>query len=133
MDVIELLNSVDALVWGPAMICLLLGSHIFLTIRTGFIQRKLGTAIKLSVARDEGAEGDVSQFGALATALAATVGTGSIVGVATAILAGGPGAVFWMWLTGVFGMATKYAEVYAAVKFRVKDSRGEMIGGAMFA
>lgn len=133
MDIIAILNQIDAFVWGPVMICLLLGSHLFLSLRTGFIQRKLPTAIRLSVAQDEDAEGDVSQFGALATALAATVGTGSIVGVATAILAGGPGAVFWMWITGVFGMATKYTEVYAAVKYRVKDSRGEMLGGAMYA
>ena len=133
MDFIDILTQIDAAVWGPVMIVLLLGSHLFLTVRTGFIQRKVGTAIKLSVAKDEGSEGDVSQFGALATALAATVGTGSIVGVATAILAGGPGAVFWMWITGVFGMATKYCEVYASVKYRVKDESGEMLGGAMFA
>ena len=131
-DMIEFLNQIDAFVWGPAMIVLLLGSHIFLTIRTGFIQRKLPAAIKMSVSKEADAEGDISQFGALVTALAATVGTGSIVGVATAILAGGPGAVFWMWLTGVFGIATKYAEVFAAVKYRVKDHRGEMLGGAMF-
>ncbi len=114
------------------MIVLLLGTHLYMTFRTHGIQRKLPKAIKMSTAQDE-AEGDVSQFGALATALAATVGTGSIVGVATAILSGGPGAVFWMWLTGVFGMATKYAEVYLSVKFRVKDSNGEMLGGAMYA
>lgn len=132
MDIVGILSQIDAMVWGPAMICLLLGTHLFMTVRTKFIQRKLGTAIKMSVSTDEGAEGDVSQFGALATALAATVGTGSIVGVATAILAGGPGAVFWMWLTGVFGIATKYSEVYLAVKYRVKDSAGEMLGGAMF-
>lgn len=133
MDIVGILNQIDALVWGPVMICLLLGSHIFLTIRTGFIQRKLPAAIKMSVTKDEDAEGDVSQFGALVTALAGTIGTGSIVGVATAILAGGPGAVFWMWLTGVFGIATKYAEVYASVKYRVKDHKGEMLGGAMYA
>ena len=133
MDIIEILNQVDAFVWGPIMICLLLGSHIFLTVRTGFIQRKLPLAIKMSVSKDEGAEGDVSQFGALVTALAGTIGTGSIVGVATAILAGGPGAVFWMWITGVFGIATKYAETFAAVKYRVKDHKGEMLGGAMYA
>ena len=98
---IELLNTIDSFVWGPAMIALLLGSHLFLTVKTGFIQRKLPKAIKLSFTSDAGAEGDISHFGALATALAATIGTGSIVGVATAILAGGPGAVFWMWLTGV--------------------------------
>lgn len=133
MDIVGILNQIDAVVWGPLMICLLLGSHIFLTIRTGFIQRKLPEAIKMSVTNDEGSEGDVSQFGALVTALAGTIGTGSIVGVATAIIAGGPGAVFWMWLTGVFGIATKYAEVYAAVKYRVKDHKGEMLGGAMYA
>ena len=129
---IEILNSIDSFVWGPAMIVLLLGSHLFLTVRTGFIQRKLPAAIKMSLAKETDAEGDISQFGALVTALAATIGTGSIVGVATAILAGGPGAVFWMWLTGVFGIATKYSEVYAAVKYRVKDHKGEMLGGAMY-
>lgn len=133
MDIIEVLNQIDAVVWGPAMIVLLLGTHIFLTIRTGFIQRRIPQAIKMSVVEDPDAEGDVSQFGALVTALAGTIGTGSIVGVATAIIAGGPGAIFWMWLTGVFGIATKYAEVYASVKYRVKDSGGEMIGGAMYA
>lgn len=128
----EILNEIDAFVWGPAMIALLLGSHLFLTARMGFIQRKLPTAIKHSLSRTEG-EGDISHFGALATALAATIGTGSIVGVATAILAGGPGAVFWMWLTGVFGIATKYSEVYVAIKYRVKDHSGNMLGGAMYA
>ena len=117
----ELLNTIDAFVWGPAMIALLLGSHLFFTFKTGFIQRKLPQAIKLSLSSDPEGKGDISHFGALATALAATIGTGSIVGVATAILAGGPGAVFWMWITGVFGIATKYAEVYAAVKYRVRD------------
>ena len=129
----EILSQIDAIVWGPLMIALLLGSHVFLTIRTGFIQRRLPQAIKMSVTKDEDAEGDVSQFGALVTSLAGTIGTGSIVGVATAIIAGGPGAVFWMWITGVFGIATKYAEVYASVKYRVKDHKGEMIGGAMYA
>lgn len=133
MNIEEILNQVDAFVWGPVMICLLLGTHIFLTIRLRFIQRKLPTAIKMSVQEDEDAEGDVSQFGALVTALAGTIGTGSIVGVATAIISGGPGAVFWMWLTGVFGIATKYTEVYASIRYRVKDHKGEMIGGAMYA
>ena len=133
MDIYTLLQQIDSFVWGPIMIALLLGSHIFLTIRTGFIQRKLPAAIKMSVVKDEDSEGDVSQFGALVTALAGTIGTGSIVGVATAILAGGPGAVFWMWITGVFGIATKYTEVYAAIKYRVKDENGEMLGGAMYA
>ena len=129
---IELLNTIDSFVWGPAMIALLLGSHLFLTFKTGFIQRKLPKAIRLSFSSDANAEGDISHFGALATALAATIGTGSIVGVATAILAGGPGAVFWMWLTGVFGIATTYSEVFAAIKYRVKDHKGEMLGGAMY-
>ena len=121
----EILEQIDAFVWGPAMIVLLLGSHIFLTFRTRFIQRKIPQAIKMSLKKTEG-EGDISPFGALATALAATIGTGSIVGVATAILAGGPGAIFWMWLTGVFGIATKYSEVFVAIKYRVKDHNGNM-------
>ena len=133
MDIVEALNAVDAFVWGPPMIVLLLGSHLFLTFRTGVIQRKLGTGIKLSVTKDPSAEGDISQFQALATALSATIGTGNIVGVGTAVLAGGPGAVLWMWLTGVFGIATKYCETYVSVKYRVKDHRGEMLGGAMYA
>ena len=131
--IVSAINTLDAMVWGPPMILLLLGTHIYMTVRTGFIQRKLPTAIKLSITKDPDAEGDISQFGALTTALSATIGTGNIVGVATAIMAGGPGAVFWMWLTGVFGIATKYSEVYAAVKYRVKDKRGDMLGGAMYA
>ena len=133
MDIIQFIGDIDAFVWGPPMIVLLLGSHLFLTFRTGFIQRKLPTAIKLSVTKDPDAPGDISQFGALTTALSATIGTGNIVGVGTAILAGGPGAVLWMWLTGVFGMATKYSETFAAVKYRVKDHNGNMLGGAMYA
>ena len=121
MDIVQLITDIDAFVWGPPMIVILLGSHLFLTFRTGFIQRKLPTAIKLSVTKDPDAPGDISQFGALCTALSATIGTGNIVGVATAILAGGPGAVLWMWLTGVFGMATTYSETFAAVKYRVKE------------
>ena len=96
MDIVQLITDIDAFVWGPPMIVILLGSHLFLTFRTGFIQRKLPTAIKLSVTKDPDAPGDISQFGALCTALSATIGTGNIVGVATAILAGGPGAVLWM-------------------------------------
>lgn len=115
------------------MIVLLLGTHIFLTIRLRFPQRKIFKAIALSVKRDKQATGDVSQFGALATALAATIGTGNIIGVATAIALGGPGAVFWCWLTGVFGISTKYAEGLLAVKYRVKTKRGQMIGGPMYA
>ena len=131
MNYIEVLDSIDAAVWGPPMIILLLGCHIYTTIRTKGIQRKLPLALKLSVTKDNGAQGDVSNFGAMATSLASTLGTGSIVGVATAVLSGGPGAVLWMWLTGILGMATKYTEVYAAMKYRVKDRQGHMMGGAM--
>ena len=126
-------EAVDSFVWGWAMIALLLFTHVFCTIRTKFIQRKIGTAIKLSITKDPDSPGDVSQFGALATALAATIGTGNIVGVATGILCGGPGAVFWMWISGVFGIATKYSETLISVKYRVKDSGGRMLGGAMYA
>ena len=126
-------TAFSAFLWGWPMIILLLGTHIFLTIRLRFPQRKIFKAIALSVKRDKQATGDVSQFGALATALAATIGTGNIIGVATAIALGGPGAVFWCWLTGVFGISTKYAEGLLAVKYRVKTKRGQMIGGPMYA
>ena len=115
------------------MIILLLGTHLFLTFRLGIPQRKLFTGIRLSVSRDQDAEGEVSQFGALATALAATIGTGNIVGVATAVALGGPGAVLWCWLTGIFGIATKYAEGLLAVKYRVKTEDGRYYGGPMYA
>ena len=128
---VQALNDV---VWGWGMIVLLLGTHVFLTFRTGFIQRyTISKGIRLSIAKDPDAEGEVSQFGALTTALAATIGTGNIVGVGTAIAIGGPGAVLWCWLTGVFGIATKYAESYIAVKYRVKTADGRMQGGAMYA
>lgn len=115
------------------MMILLVGIHIYLTIILRFPQRKLFTGIKLSVKKDKDADGDVSQFGALATSLAATIGTGNIVGVATAIALGGPGAVLWCWLTGVFGIATKYAEGLLAIKYRVKTEHGKMLGGPMYA
>ncbi|HJB95316.1 MAG TPA: sodium:alanine symporter family protein [Candidatus Mediterraneibacter intestinigallinarum] len=130
----SVIKSADDFVWGWGMIVLLLGTHIFLTLRTGFIQRKTITkGIPLSVSKEEGADGEVSQFGALATALASTIGTGNIIGVGTAIALGGPGAVLWCWLTGVFGIATKYAESLIAVKYRVKTPDGRMQGGAMYA
>ena len=119
--------------WGWPMVILLLGTHLFLTIRLKFPQRKLLKAIRLSVTPDKSAKGDVSQFGALATALAATIGTGNIIGVGTAITLGGPGAVLWCWLTGVFGIATKYAEGLLAVKYRVRMPDGNMAGGPMYA
>ncbi len=121
------------LLWGWPLIIALFGTHIFMTFRTGFIQKDVFKAIKLSVTKDGSSHGDISQFGALTTALSSTIGTGNIVGVGTAIALGGPGAVLWMWLTGVFGMATKYAETLIAVKYRVKSNDGSMIGGAMYA
>ncbi len=119
--------------WGWPMILLLLGTHLYLTVRLRFPQRHIFRAIRLSFTRDDNAEGDVSQFGALATSLAATIGTGNIVGVATAIAMGGPGAVLWCWITGVLGIATKYSEGLLAVKYRVKTSDGTMLGGPMYA
>ncbi|MFH1067207.1 MAG: sodium:alanine symporter family protein [bacterium] len=126
------LSTVSGWVWGPPLLILLFGTHLFLTFRLGIIQRYLGLAIRLSFQKDEGAKGDVSHFSALATALAATVGTGNIIGVATAIAAGGPGAVLWMWLTGVFGIATKYAEALLSVKYRITTPTGQMAGGPMY-
>jgi AGCS family alanine or glycine:cation symporter len=129
----DILTDVSGFLWGWPMIILLLGTHVYLTIILRFPQRKIFTAIKLSIRRDPGATGDVSQFGSLATALAATIGTGNIIGVATAIALGGPGAVLWCWLTGVFGIATKYAEGLLAIKYRVKTKSGKMLGGPMYA
>lgn len=126
------LGRISDIVWGPPLLILLVGTHLFVTIRLRFIQRYLGRAIRLSFKRSGEGEGDVSHFGALTTALAATIGTGNIVGVATAIAAGGPGAVLWMWLTGVFGIATKYAEALLSVKFRVRNERGQFSGGPMY-
>ncbi len=103
----EIIGKLDGILWGWPLIVLLFGTHIFMTSRTGFIQKDTFKAIRMSVTRDEGTEGDVSQFGALTTALSSTIGTGNIVGVGTAIALGGPGSVLWMWLTGVFGIATK--------------------------
>lgn len=126
--------KVDEVIWGWWLIILLFGTHIFMTFKTRFIQWKSITkGIKLSVTKDPDAEGEVSNFGALTTALAATIGTGNIVGVGTAIALGGPGAVLWCWLSGVFGIATKYSESLIAVKYRVKKKDGRMQGGAMYA
>lgn len=129
----QITEAISALLWGWPMIILLLGTHLFLTIRLRFPQRKIFTAIRLSFQKDKNSEGDVSQFGALATSLAATIGTGNIIGVATAVALGGPGAVFWCWLTGVFGIATKYTEGLLAIKYRIKTENGEMLGGPMYA
>jgi AGCS family alanine or glycine:cation symporter len=127
------LTELSNFLWGWPMIIMLLGTHVFLTIRLRFPQRFIFKAIHLSVKKDPDATGDVSQFGSLATALAATIGTGNIVGVATAIALGGPGAVLWCWLTGVFGISTKYAEGLLAIKYRVQTKEGKMLGGPMYA
>lgn len=129
----EIANAVDEFLWGIPMIIILLGTHIYMTCRTKFIQRKTLKAIRLSVTKDPDVDGDISPFQALTTALASTIGTGNIIGVGTAIALGGAGAVLWCWLTGVFGIATKYAESLIAVKYRVKTKDGKMQGGAMYA
>ena len=129
----QIVADVAAALWGWPTIVLLLGTHIFLTIRLRFPQLKILKAIKLSFTKDTDSSGDVSQFGALATSLAATIGTGNIIGVGTAIALGGPGAVFWCWITGIFGIATKYSEGLLAIKYRVKTSDGTMLGGPMYA
>jgi len=129
----EIFSEISSFLWGWPMIILLLGTHLFLTLRLKFPQRWVHHAIKLSVKKDEDSSGEVSQFAALATSLAATIGTGNIVGVATAISLGGPGAVFWCWITGLFGISTKYAECLLAVKYRQESPDGKFHGGPMYA
>lgn len=126
------IRTLNDFLWGWPLIGLLLGTHLFLTVRTKVIQRFVFRGIQLSLQKEEGSAGDVSPFGALTTALASTFGTGNIIGVGTAIALGGPGAVFWCWLTGVFGIATTYGEALLAVKFRVSTADGKMQGGAMY-
>ena len=128
----QAIKTLSGWIWGVPMIVLLFGTHIFLTIRLHFIQRHTFKAIRLSLKQDVGSRGEISQFGALATALAATIGTGNIVGVSTAVALGGPGAVLWCWLTGVFGIATKYGEALLSVKYRTCNERGEIVGGPMY-
>jgi alanine or glycine:cation symporter, AGCS family len=133
MDLVKVLDAVDSWVWGPPLLALLVGTGIWLTIRLGLLQViHLPRALKLIVSAKNDGSGDVSSFGALSTALAATVGTGNIVGVATAIKVGGPGALFWMWMAAFFGMATKYAEGLLAVKYRTLDKNGQYSGGPMY-
>lgn len=128
---LELLKSIDAFAWGPPLLILLVGTGIYLTIRLGLLQvLRLPKAFQLIFIQDKG-HGDVSSFAALCTALASTVGTGNIIGVATAIKVGGPGALFWMWMAAFFGMATKYAEGLLAIKYRTKDDHGAVAGGPM--
>ncbi|MFV8464038.1 alanine/glycine:cation symporter family protein [Vibrio campbellii] len=127
------LQTINQFVWGPPLLILLVGTGIYFTFRLGLLQfRHLPTALKMVFSKDKSGTGDVSSFAALCTALSATIGTGNIVGVATAIKIGGPGALFWMWLAALFGMATKYAECLLAVKYRRTDSNGEMVGGPMY-
>ncbi|BBP87858.1 hypothetical protein BsIDN1_14760 [Bacillus safensis] len=132
----QIVSSINDVLWGPPLLFfLIVGTGIYLTFRVLFIQiRLLPYSLKLAFSKqDKTSEGDISHFQALMTALAATVGTGNIVGVASAVIAGGPGAVFfWMWFAAFFGMATKYAEAVLAVKYRVKNEKGEMSGGPMY-
>ncbi|EAT59395.1 alanine/glycine:cation symporter family protein [Chlorobium ferrooxidans] len=128
----KILDQLSGYVWGIPLLVLLFGTHIFLTFRLGVIQKYTFSAIRMSFSRKKEGEGEISQFGALVTALAATIGTGNIVGVATAVAAGGPGAVLWMWLTGVFGIATKYAEAVLSVKYRTVAEDGTVSGGPMY-
>ena len=129
---LELFKAINNLVWGPPLLLLLVGTGVYFTLRLGVFQiGKLPTAFRLIFSSDQSGQGDVSSFGALCTALAATVGTGNIVGVATAITTGGPGALFWMWVAAFFGMATKYAEGFLAIKYRTKDANGQAAGGPM--
>lgn len=130
---LEILNEIDAFVWGPPLLVLLVGTGILLTFRLKLLQVfKLPQALGLIFSAKNDGSGDVNSFKALCTALAATVGTGNIVGVATAIKAGGPGALFWMWMAAFFGMATKYSECLLAVKYRTVDANGNISGGPMY-
>ena len=127
-----LVSACSNFIWGVPMLVMLFGTHLFLTVRLRLVQRHIPRAIRLSLSPDEGSQGEISQFGALATALAATIGTGNIIGVSTAIALGGPGAVLWCWLTGVFGIATKYGEALLAVKYRTRGKTGAIVGGPMY-
>lgn len=130
---LETLNAIDSFIWGPPLLILLIGTGILLTARLRLLQiSKLPRALKLIFTAKNQGDGDVDSFKALCTALAATVGTGNIVGVATAVHAGGPGAIFWMWMAAFVGMATKYAEGCLAVKYRTVDKNGEIAGGPMY-
>ena len=134
LDSLEIIiTKIGDFLWGLPLIVLLFGTHIYLTFKTGFVQKYIFRGIKLSVTKDPNADGEISSFGALTTALASTIGTGNIIGVSSAIVAGGPGAVFWTWMTGIFGIATKYTETYIAIKYRRKLENGTYIGGAMTA
>ena len=131
----QILDQISDVVWGPPLLVLLVGTGIYLSFRLSFLQfSQLPYALKtaFSFKQDRSSQGDISHFQSLMTALSATIGTGNIAGVATAVVAGGPGAVFWMWITAIFGMATKYAEAILAVKYRIVGERKEMSGGPMY-
>lgn len=130
---LPLLKSINQFIWGIPMPLLLFGAHIYFTIRLKGVQKHIGKAIKLSVTPDESAEGDLSGFASLTATLAATIGTGNIVGISTAVALGGPGAILWCWLTGILGMATSYAECFLGVLYRKKTEDGSYIGGPMYA
>ena len=134
MELFEaILDKIDGIVWGPILIILILGTGVVLTVRTKGVQfKKLARALKSIVQKPSDGAGEVSSFGALCTALSATIGTGNIVGVATAISTGGPGALFWMWLAALLGMATKYAECMLAVNYREVDANGHVLGGPFY-
>ncbi|CCQ96308.1 Sodium/alanine symporter AgcS [[Clostridium] ultunense Esp] len=131
----DIINRVNDVLWGPPLLILLVGTGLFLTLRLGFLQfHQLPYALKLAFTKhqDHKSDGDISHFQSLMTALSATIGTGNIAGVATAVVSGGPGAVFWMWITALVGMATKYSEAILAVKYRITDDKGEKAGGPMY-
>ena len=132
-SVIQLLNKIDSLVWGPPLLILLVGTGVYFTVKLRALQvRRLPLAIRLMFTDQDQSDGDVSSFAALCTALSATIGTGNIVGVATAVAVGGPGSLFWLFVAAFFGMATKYAESLLAVKYRTVDEKGQMAGGPMY-
>ena len=133
MSVDDIIGKVQDAVWGWPLIILILAAGVWLTVRTGFVQvRHLGKALKFMVKNEDNGEGEVTSFGALCTALSATIGTGNIVGVATAICLGGPGALLWMLLAAFFGMATKYSEGFLAIKYREKKDDSHYLGGPFY-
>lgn len=129
---LSIIKDLNKIIWNFPMLIILLGTHIFFTFRFGLIQKKVFKAVKLSVTPEAGGKGDVSSFTSLATTLAATLGTGNIIGVSTAVAMGGPGAIFWCWITGILGMATTYAECYLGIIFRQKTKDGTYLGGPMY-
>ena len=137
MDIFAIINDVilaiDGVIWGPPLIALILVGGIFLTIRLRGMQfRRLPIAMRYAFSNEKDGEGELSSFAALCTAMSATVGTGNIVGIATAVVTGGPGALFWMWLAALFGMATKFSEGLLAVKYRTMDKSGHVLGGPFY-